>query len=264
MAKEILKISTKTLSPASNRQDKKILVCKPPRIVIFFVGGAGDKRPFLGSGPNGNIVDVKKYFEDQFKREMSDFLINSVYVGYYEVHGNENIQRLATEFIIDKKAKVYIVGHSLGGWNGAHFSQKLSKLGYTVEMLITLDPVGESQVLKIFADIYAAVPEPIAYIWINLRYYQSYLSIIKKYYPGRKFNDMKVDLSANAVADAGIQWWIGPRLDGVKVPDRLPDLNKIVDVNHVETLPAMQYPLDGKITAWSILKGSIETNLEGV
>ncbi|WP_155419395.1 hypothetical protein [Chromobacterium subtsugae] len=263
MANQVLQSHSAVLSPEANKSNKKIFICKPPKIVIFFVGGAGDKRQFLGSGPNHNIVDVQKYFESNFKKEISEVLISSVYVGYYELHDEDNLKSIANQFILDKKAKVYIVGHSLGGWNGAHFSEKLSKLSYDVEMLITLDPVGEDFSLKMFADIYASVPEPKAYIWINLRYDQSYFSIVKKYLPRKKYDDMKVDLSANFVADLGRQWWIGPRFDGVKIPDRRPDLNKFIDVNHVETLPAMLYPLDNNITAWSILKGSVETNLKG-
>lgn len=263
MPKKIVASAKRNLSPASSQTVKKVMVCLPPDIVVFFIGGAGDKRPFLGSGPNVNIVEVKKFFDQKFKNEIDRIVISSVYLGYYEVHGDEAVKKISDDFILNKKAKIYIVGHSLGGWNGAHFSEKLSKLGFDVEVLITLDPVGENVYLKAFAEIYAGVPQPQAFIWINLRYNQSYWDVIKKYYPSSQYNNMVIEASANFIADAGQQWWVGPRLDGVATPKRMPDVNAFVNVSHVDTLPAMKYALQSGVTAWSIMETSIKTNLKG-
>lgn len=91
------------------------------------------------------------------------------YLGYYEIYGNQNIERNILSKIPNKAAPIIVVGHSLGGWNGAHLSGLLHRAGYRVEMLITLDPVGEGTLVVATSDIYSAPPKAAAKYWINIR-----------------------------------------------------------------------------------------------
>lgn len=71
--------------------------------------------------------------------------------------------------IENKDIPIYIVGHSLGGWNSAHLCKRLVNDGYNIRMLVTLDPVGEGILVYVGSDIYKE-PEtnPCAKTWINI------------------------------------------------------------------------------------------------
>lgn len=241
----------KNLSTTDNNDNKVVLVRKS--MMVFFIGGAGDKRPFLGTGPNNNIVDTQVLFLNKYKKEIESGKIVLKYLGYYEVFGEDRIwavlkdTQLFTELsglVILKSNPIIVIGHSLGGWNGAHFASKLvkwgstqetravtssvqkktigfpemSSAGFDVRMLITLDPVGLDLGMRMIADIYATEPKVNVKNWINLHYDQD----------GYSFPDF--------IADCGVQWKvkIGPRI------------NFTVNVDHAFTKSAMTHSLNSK------------------
>lgn len=168
--------STSTQNPDfSNKKDVKIPPKPIPKAIIFFIGGAGDKRPFSGTGPNGNITYVQSEYIQRRNKELTTdeikLLIDSpamTYLGYYEIYGIDNIKKNVIDKIQSKNILVYIVGHSLGGWNGAHLSDVLVQEGYKVKMLITLDPVGTKVGITAVADIPWKYPKGSAETWINI------------------------------------------------------------------------------------------------
>lgn len=147
----------------------------PIYVRAFFIGGAGDKRKYkiigiINAGGPTYIMDQVKYLVDSEVDPMdSKNRYESYYLGFEEACGNKDINEHVTAKIPDATTHVYIVGHSLGGWNGAHLSQILTDNGYKVKMLITLDPVGTSPLVKVNSDIYWDTPTPKAEKWINLR-----------------------------------------------------------------------------------------------
>jgi thioesterase domain-containing protein len=68
-----------------------------------------------------------------------------------------------------KNAPIYIIGHSLGGWNGANLSRLLSVRGYAVEMLNTIDPIGEGWGVYTISNLHGQYPKPVTKFWINMR-----------------------------------------------------------------------------------------------
>ncbi len=140
------------------------------QVVTFFIGGAGDKEPFYGSGATKIMEGVRINFNQKIKTELiNNSLYISSYLGYNEVKGEDDIKKLVLSLIPNKDGtQVNIVGHSLGGWNGAHLSNILTKKGYTVNTLITLDPVGEGGGVTTISDIHLLFPSPKADFWINI------------------------------------------------------------------------------------------------
>ena len=82
-----------------------------------------------------------------------------------------------------------IIGHSLGGWNGAHLSHILTNKGYVVDLLITLDPVGVGAQVKLISDVFWTIPTPKARYWIHIS--------------SSPENDYRQD---DLIADLGGQW----------------------------------------------------------
>ncbi len=140
--------------------------CFYKKVIVFFIGGAGDKEKFAGQGPSGIMKDVNKDF-DKIYGNNKQYITN--YLGYNEVYGEDRINNNVIPSISNKEGtEVFIVGHSLGGWNGAHLSKKLKQKGYSVELLITLDPVGVRGGTQDVADIYRGYPMPLTRFWINI------------------------------------------------------------------------------------------------
>ncbi len=232
----------RTSSATTNTKPKNNLTINipAPKVVIFFVGGAGDKRPFAFSGPNRNIVyaynDYKKLRDITLSKHQRKLIIDNEatsYLGYYEIYGDDNIKSFVLDKIPNKNTSIYIIGHSLGGWNGAHLTDKLSKKGYKTNMLITLDPVGEGLFIK-FADIYNEAPKVISNTWINIRCNPEDYG----------FSDI--------VADLGNQW--DPNEDE-------PTYNVITSANHLDADDIISTKVFNNYSALELLIKSIQGSL---
>jgi hypothetical protein len=148
----------------SPKKEEKSAPKKPANMVIT-IGGAGDKEPFYTVGPSSIVykqvtVPLAENFEGN-----EDY--NAVYLGYNEVRSPADIERYITSNV-DPSTSIYIVGHSLGGWNGAELSRTLADQGYDVRVLVTLDPVGDAPWTPLVADIPFFKPNPGAEQWINI------------------------------------------------------------------------------------------------
>lgn len=155
---------------------------------VFVVGGAGDKRKFLGIGPttivDRKIVDV--FFNNKTQGMVKDD-INIHYLGYYELFGSK-LRKEVISKIPSIKSDVNFIGHSLGGWNSAYASSLLNGMGYEVNILITLDPVGVDPTVRIPSDIYNDTPNPISETWIDI------------------FSNPDNFNFSDFIADFGVQW----------------------------------------------------------
>jgi len=159
---------TRELTPAADQAVKKIPVVVKTA-VVFFIGGAADRESYYFQGPNDNVDEAKKILDADFEMQKQAGAYASYHVGYSDVRGGRDIRKYVLSKIVSKAMPVYLVGHSLGGWNGAHLSQILSDKGYKVKALITLDPVGEGSIVWVGSDIYMNKPTPQAEFWINVR-----------------------------------------------------------------------------------------------
>ncbi|MCU1717816.1 alpha/beta hydrolase [Pseudomonas sp. 5P_3.1_Bac2] len=187
-----------SLTPATDKSVKTVQVTVK-KAVVFFIGGAGDKEAYYFSGPFGNVANAQSSLDKELTpyRDKAEYI--SHYLGYNEARGNEDINTYVLKNIPTKAIPVYIVGHSLGGWNGAHLSRHLADAGYRVEMLITLDPVGEGFLVQTFSDIYWKEPQPSSKFWINIR------------------SQPKTPDQSDKVAEFGERWIIteGPQVNAV-------------------------------------------------
>ena len=150
------------------------------QVVCFFIGGAGDKESY-GPGPEpSHIVRnfVYKVFDMKIGVNFKDFekdikiypttSYKSYYIGYNDAY-KDKIQKEVINKIPNKEgSSIFLIGHSLGGWNGAHLSQILTDKGYMVDMLITIDPVGTKVGVTLVSDIYWSTPKPKCSYWINI------------------------------------------------------------------------------------------------
>lgn len=212
-----------TTSPVENSVRKEVLAREPKIVQIFYVGGAGDKRgypltvPGEYFGPFNNIDAVNI----RFTRDLGELGLKQsqkpTYLGYYEVYGDDRIKANVISKIPKKDSPIIIIGHSLGGWNGAHLSNWLNTAGYSVELLITLDPVGEGFMVTALSDIYPRSAHVAAKRWVNVR------AIPKERDP------------SDSIADLGGQWDIkaGPTLSG------------IANTNHGDAVKMFYTPLNG-------------------
>lgn len=143
------------------------------KVVAFFIGGAGDKKKYYSYGPTYIVRDnVFIPFNETLKKAIGKKLFSNNYSPYYLDYGEANratdIENLI-KLIPNKETSLYIIGHSLGAWNGAHLSKFLSDEKYNVKMLITLDPVGEGKIVAFGSGIHFSVPKPQSDFWINVR-----------------------------------------------------------------------------------------------
>ena len=239
-------VATRKLTPSSDTSIKHVPV-KLPKAIVLFIGGAGDKRPFiLGEypknpiSPNKNILDVARDLMKKYEGKIKEGVILAgrveTYFGYYEIYGDDRIRANILPLIKTKSQKIIIIGHSLGGWNGIWLSKKLSDWGYCVELLLTLDPVGTGVVVKTFSDIYKEMPIGDANIWVNLEY------------------ALNTDES-DAVALAGGRF--NPKGRRVPLPSD-PDVNEKVLVNHLLTREAMNYKLSTGESAWDYVDHALK------
>ncbi|MGE8361283.1 alpha/beta hydrolase [Pseudomonas sp.] len=216
------------LTPPQN-QTPKVVEASNCRVVVFFIGGAGDTESYYFAGAYHNIRFAYNYFGERIDRAGHKKFYHPHYLGYSDVRGGWDIEKYVFDGIPDKSAPVYIVGHSLGGWNGAHLSKILSEKGYKVEMLITLDPVGEGALVWLGSDIYFSKPEPVSGFWINIRAASTNPN------------------ASDAIAKFGEQWQV---VSG-------PDINARVDINHEDALSMFKSPVRDGVSAADILFESV-------
>lgn len=214
--------------------DKKDVSAKPvpvesTKAIVLFIGGAGDKESYYFSGPYGNILAARAAFDKRNESLSAKGRYRSEWLGYNEVRGKQDIQRYVLSLIPYKSCPIYIVGHSLGGWNGAHLTKLMSEWGYRMQMLITLDPVGEGALVWIGSDIYRQRPDPVAVEWINI-----------KATPTNRN-------SSDGVADFGEKWIVSCG----------PSLNVNVDTSHANALELFDAPISGGNSASDLLLASI-------
>jgi hypothetical protein len=218
-----------TLTVVADPTVKSVPVAEK-KAIVFFIGGAADQEKYYFQGANNNI---------NYARNILDKRINAIkplskkYTSwpksYNDARGSGDIQTHFITNIPSKSCPVYIVGHSLGGWNGAHLSRILSEAGYTIKFLVTLDPVGEGFWVWMGSDIYKSEASPIAETWINIR-----------------ANSSKPDPS-DGVADFGGRWIM---TDG-------PTMNKTADIHHASADWMFIEPVQGTKSACDLIFDSI-------
>ena len=192
------------------------------RAVALFIGGAGDKKSYYLAGPYRNIAYALDAFDQRIEEVGQVDGYQSLYLGYHEVWSASAIGRLLAAEVHDKSTPIYIVGHSLGAWSGAHLSQRLSEWGYRVEMLVTLDPVGSGLLVRLGSRIPYRRPAPRSGCWINVRAE-----------PGRPD-------SSDLVARLGRKWHVAGA----------PDIDAALDANHANARALFCTPLhDGHSAA---------------
>lgn len=171
-------------------------------VLILYIGGAGDKESYFFTGPYNNVVRIKNRIENTIIFSNSSTLDTSRYscgyLGYNEVYTKKQMDGIIQDYICHKKnyqlsgispepiakselkertadeiknLKIVIIGHSLGGWNGAHFASYLVKNNYPVHYLITIDPVGLGALVRLVSRVITdAPPSPkTENAWINIR-----------------------------------------------------------------------------------------------
>ena len=137
------------------------------KCVCWFVGGAGDKTSFAGIEAT-NIMD---HLKNEFLKRIDPKIKNSViteYLGYEELFAPKIFNKYIEKLPDNQRCCINIIGHSLGGWNSAHFTNVLKYKNYKVNTLITIDPVGIKKLTSIFTSIYSNYPIPFKETWINV------------------------------------------------------------------------------------------------
>ena len=205
------------------------------RAVALFIGGAGDKKSYYLAGPYRNIAYALAAFDQRIDEAGHADGYQSLYLGYHEVWSASAIGRLVATEVHDKDTPIYIVGHSLGAWSGAHLSQRLSEWGYRVEMLVTLDPVGSGLMVRLGSRIPYHRPAPRSRWWINVRAE-----------PGRSN-------ASDLVAQLGRKWHVAGE----------PDIDEALDTNHANARALFCHPLHDGRSAADYMFESIVGQLSG-
>ena len=208
----------------------KIIAISMKKVFILFVGGAGDQESYYMSGPNWNVTHVQTKVVADADALCYLSKCDMKALAYNKFLTDDDLAKNVLVEAPDKTTPVYIIGHSLGGWNGAHLSSVLTDKGYKVRMLITIDPVGQGKIVYGISTIYRRTPEPKAEFWINIR--------------AAKIQNRDI---SDTVADFGEQWEItsGPNVSGR------------VDVNHADADIMFDQKLEGGKSARQLLADSI-------
>lgn len=227
---QILKLQFEPNTPQPNPQINK------KNAIIFFIGGAGDKKTFYLTPRNKNMEYVYDEFTSIKNNDLSNFngRIFSTYLGYDDVKGSSDIATKVVAQIPNKSDLIYIVGHSLGGWNGAHLTSELKNQGYDVEILITLDPVGEGVIVGTFTDIPYKTPKVEAKQWINI------------------YSDPDNETIPDKVANFGEQWQ----------PKTGTTYNITTKIHHENALGMMYVDVIPQKTVMDLFIQSIKDNLK--
>lgn len=200
-------------------------------IIMLIFGGAADVESYYGQGPNNNTYPIYKKMLKYLTEPKIKYIIERE--DYSAAKGSNDINRIKA-LIPTTNSYVYIIGHSLGGWNGAHLSQILSNSGYKVSMLVTLDPVGCGVLVSIGSDIYNSEPNPIADKWINI-----------------SCSPSNPD-SSDSVAEFGERWIVSSG----------PTLNESVNINHAYADEIFTAKLSDRKSAYEHVKESIDKLIE--
>lgn len=256
------------------------IVMNYPLVYILFIGGAADKEPFLWQKnklpfdkfwTHHLMGDLALSFNQTLLKKLDDKNHSSAgqlgfkidYLSYTEVFFEElkdcdfgqhfnstpSCQRYQSiKQNIGENTKVYIIGHSLGGWNGAHLSHILSQMNIAVECLITLDPVGTGnhEVTLIHpwikkAQIYLHEPIPIAKYWFNIQAIHIHLA--------KKRISWFLD---DWIAWAGGQWLISQRYPSVEQ-----QINTLTSVSHKSVDRMFNYPTQLGLSAHDFLLNTV-------
>jgi len=110
----------------------------------------------------------------------------------------------------------------------------LSSHGYTVRLLVTLDPVGESSILEFSSKIYGTTPIPKAEQWINIR------------------AQAKNGNASDFVASLGERWIISSG----------PTINITLDINHADAASMFISPIAEGKSARDIIMDAIVQDLQ--
>ncbi|EMG0736309.1 hypothetical protein V3F60_004063 [Salmonella enterica] len=202
------------------------------KVVLFVFGGAADAEPYYTEGPNWNCAPIYNKVVDEYTYNTKLGVFIHKYYAYNMAKGDSDI-KIIKDLIPDRETSVYIIGHSLGGWNGAHLSQILTDDGYNIAMLVTLDPVGEGFLVWLGSDIYFSEPEPKAKKWINIRAAPSSPD------------------GSDDVADFGERWIVTSG----------PNVNETIDENHRFADRIFFKELSDKKSAFDHVKESIDSLL---
>jgi hypothetical protein len=221
------------LSPAADKSIKTVPV-KLKLAVAFFIGGAADKQQYYGQGPNNNIRDAMMTLDLSVQTYRESNLYRRQHIDYRQAKGDADINEYVISQVPSKAVPIYIVGHSLGAWNGAHLSRILTERGYKVAMLVTLDPVGEGVLVSLGSDIYWNKPEPVADFWINIT------------------ASPRQPNSSDQVANFGERWLVK---DG-------PNINTTVNINHADAGSMFTTRINGSGSALDQMRTSIDGYLK--
>ncbi|MFD1259683.1 alpha/beta hydrolase family protein [Entomomonas asaccharolytica] len=170
-------------------------------VLILYIGGAGDKESYFFAGPYYNVIGVKRYIEQRIilkETTIDNSRYYCAYLGYNEVFRQKHMDTIIQDYICHKKnyeqsgippapvanselnartedeiknLKIVIIGHSLGGWNGAHLASYLVKNDYPVHYLITIDPVGLGAIVRLISRVITDDPPSpkTENAWINIK-----------------------------------------------------------------------------------------------
>ncbi|WGE88755.1 hydrolase [Actinobacillus arthritidis] len=183
---------------------------------IFFIGGATDLEPYYFVGPLNNITIAQKRFARKIHRYLANYTnIHFHSLGYNRIYHLSDIE-LNVLLKIQPQDLIYIIGHSLGGWNAPHLARILKDKGYRVRILATLDPVGEGTLVWLGSNIYKTPqPQPDADFWINIR-----------------AENENLDLS-DIVAQIGQQWLLTDE----------PNINETLHIHHFDAQQMLRHKL---------------------
>ena len=186
------------------------------KVTNIFIGGAGDVKSYFGIGPTDIMLRVQEIF-DEF---ISSLDYRSILLGFDDVYEILKGRTKIKEVIISQAeiTQVNVIGHSLGGWNGAHLSQHLSNAGYDVGLLVTLDPVGTKVGVTLLSEIPWDTPRVRCEQWINI------------------YSDPESFDSDDAIAWMGGQW--RPKPNGPQ-----PQREIVFDGHHREALKMLKFDL---------------------
>lgn len=216
-------------------QSVKQAAVKVKKVAVFFIGGAGDKEEYYqNEPPHHNVMNAWKQLEKRLTNEQK-VEVNLPYISYKDVRGEKDIKKYVEHPLKgDKSVYIVVVGHSLGGWNGAHLTSILKERGYTVKVLVTLDPVGGGTGVWMVSDIYFTTPKPSADYWVNV------------------LASPKVTDSSDNVASMGERW----------VMTSGPAINEAVDANHRQAGVMFGATLQGGKSACDIVYERLSQYLE--